>query len=157
MRELRDDQACLAVVDPRGWYSRGFLPHFDGGPIPQSVTFRLVDSFPSSRLEEWAAELDMLSIKQAEAERRCRIEDYLDKGMGVAWLSRPAIAEIVEQALLFFDGHRYRLHAWVVMPSARASDSWRASSPVTNSALLEILYRKEGKRPTAKERHVLAG
>jgi hypothetical protein len=28
---------------PRGWYSRGYLPHFDGGAVPQFITIRLAD------------------------------------------------------------------------------------------------------------------
>ncbi|HEY9871631.1 MAG TPA: transposase [Candidatus Obscuribacterales bacterium] len=102
---------------PKGWHSRGFLPHFDGGPIAQSVTFRLVDSFPAERLDAWAEELKLLSKEKMEAERRRRIEDYLDRGAGEAWLSRPDVAHMVEGALLHFDGVRYCLHAWVIMPN----------------------------------------
>jgi hypothetical protein len=25
---------------PKGWYSRGYLPHFDGGQIPQFITLK---------------------------------------------------------------------------------------------------------------------
>jgi REP element-mobilizing transposase RayT len=32
-------------------------------------------------------------------------------------LARPAIAELVENALLHFDSIRYLLHAWVIMPT----------------------------------------
>ena len=32
-------------------------------------------------------------------------------------LSDPRLAEVVEGALLHFDGERYRLHAWVIMPN----------------------------------------
>jgi len=31
---------------PKGWHSRGYLPHYDGGEIAQAVTFRLADSLP---------------------------------------------------------------------------------------------------------------
>lgn len=118
MKESSEVQTCAPVGNQVGWHSRGYLPHFDGGPIPQSVTFRLVGSFPGACLQEWTEELDMhLSPARAEAERRRRIEDYLDKGVGEAWLIRPAIADLVERALLFFDGERYCLHAWAVMPN----------------------------------------
>lgn len=99
------------------WRSRGYLPHFDGGPIPQSITFRLIDSLPIARMREWAAELPELPVRQAENERRRRIEEYLDQGIGELWLSHPSVAELVEQALLHFDAQRYCLHAWVVMPN----------------------------------------
>lgn len=101
----------------RRWYSRGYVPHFDGGPIPQMVTFRLVDSFPSKCLAEWAVELSTMRPDQAECETRRRFEEYLDKGLGSTWLSRPDVADIVLQALLRFDGQRYHLHAWTVMPN----------------------------------------
>jgi hypothetical protein len=34
--------------EPRGWHSRGYLPHFDAGEIFQSVTLRLHDSMPQN-------------------------------------------------------------------------------------------------------------
>jgi hypothetical protein len=34
---------------PAGWHSRGYLPHYDGGEIPQFITFRLADSLPQAR------------------------------------------------------------------------------------------------------------
>ena len=52
-----------------------------------------------------------------EAERRRRIEAWLDAGHGECWLRRPDIAAIMENALLHFDGTRYRLIAWVIMPN----------------------------------------
>ena len=100
-----------------GWHSRGYLPHFEGGSIPQSLTFRLADSLPQERLDEWQKELACLPGDEASAERRKRIEAYLDTAFGKAWLGDPRIAELVEDALLYFDGVRYRLHAWVVMPN----------------------------------------
>ncbi len=45
------------------------------------------------------------------AARRKRFEAMLDAGHGECLLRRPEIAAIVENALLYFDGARYRLHA----------------------------------------------
>ena len=104
-------------TSPRGWHSRGYLPHFDGGGIPQSVTFRLADSIPLDRLELLENELACLPKERAVAERRKRIEAWLDLGLGCAWLGEPRVAEIAEEALLYFDGQRYILQAWVVMPN----------------------------------------
>src|SRR5262245_7364520 len=53
---------------PPGWYSRGYLPHFDGGQIAQAVTFRLFDSLPRSILEQWRQELSERPEKDAETE-----------------------------------------------------------------------------------------
>jgi REP element-mobilizing transposase RayT len=102
---------------PRGWQCRGYLPHFDGGDIAQAVTFRLADSLPARLLQRWAQELEHLEERDFDAERRRRIEDYLDVGHGIAWMKDPRIAALVESALLYFDGVRYRLPAWVVMPN----------------------------------------
>jgi REP element-mobilizing transposase RayT len=102
---------------PRGWHARGYLPHFDGGEIWQTVTFRLADSFPSERLQAWQWDLRLLPKEQADAELRRRIEEYLDRGHGDCHLRRPEVAAMVQEALLFFDAQRYRLDAWVVMPN----------------------------------------
>ena len=124
------------INTPRGWYSRGYLPHFDGGEIPQTVTFRLWDSFPRERLEAWCEELTHLPEKEATLERRKRIEEYLDKSFGKCWLREPRIAELVQTALLYFDGDRYRLHAWVIMPNHVHA----LLTPSTSWSLSEILH-----------------
>ena len=51
------------------------------------------------------------------AELRKRIERYADQGYGACWLRDDRIAAIVQGTLLHFDGERYRLLAWVVMPN----------------------------------------
>jgi REP element-mobilizing transposase RayT len=94
-----------------GWHSRDYLPHFDGGEIPQFVTFRLKDSLPQELLERWRREA------RDDVELRRRIETYLDEGRGVTYLRRPDIAALVQNSLLHYDGARYRLAAWVVMPN----------------------------------------
>src|SRR5690606_36408396 len=40
-----------------------------------------------------------------------------DQGAGSCWLAKPEIAEIMQNALLHFDGERYKLLAWCVMPN----------------------------------------
>src|SRR6266404_690971 len=65
-----------------GWHSRGYLPHFDGGSITQSITFRLFDSLPKAVLEQWSHELRTHSPKMIDLEMRKRIAAYLDQGHG---------------------------------------------------------------------------
>lgn len=96
-----------------GWHARGYLPHFDAPGVTQFVTFRLADALPVSRRAEWEA---LLRIED-DRERRQQLEAYLDLGLGECWLRRPEIARLVGDALRFFDGQRYRLEAWVVMPN----------------------------------------
>src|SRR5207248_2780285 len=103
---------------PRGWHSRGYLPHFDGGAsLPQSITFRLADSVPASAVEGWRLELDSRPPPEREAELRKRIEKYLDAGYGACHMRDPRVGALVETALLHFDGVRYVMHAWMVMPN----------------------------------------
>jgi REP element-mobilizing transposase RayT len=101
---------------PEGWHSRGYLPHFDAGEVFQSITFRLADSMPQSLLESWRADLVRESVEFGD-KLRLRIEAYLDSGYGACYLLNPQIANIVQNALLYLDGNRYRLSAWVVMPN----------------------------------------
>lgn len=44
----------------RGWYSRGYLPHFDSPHIIQHITYRLADSLPRAVLEQMQAEVEAL-------------------------------------------------------------------------------------------------
>ena len=96
-----------------GWHQRGYLPHYDVPWVTQIVTLRLMDSLPASRRGEWE---HLLKIEN-NRERRRKLEEYLDRGLGECWLGRPEIATLTEGALRFFDGQRYGLAAWVVMPN----------------------------------------
>lgn len=101
----------------RGWHSRGYMPHFDSHHVVQHVTFHLADSLPASVLTRLEKELRAVPPVQQDAERRKRIEAWIDAGHGCCLLQEPAAACLVQDALLYFDGIRYRLLAWVVMPN----------------------------------------
>lgn len=101
------------MTEHKKWYSRGYLPHFDVPNLIQSVTFRLADSLPQSKLlEGW----DALSPAQ-KAERNTALEDLLDAGHGECLLRDPRCAGILQEKLLQYDGDKYRLIAWAVMPN----------------------------------------
>jgi REP element-mobilizing transposase RayT len=100
-----------------GWHSRGYLPHFDGEEVTQFITFRLSDSMPQDILTKWRAELTEEANIDIDAALRRRVETYLDQGYGQCYLGHSAIAELVQNSLLFFDSERYNLSAWVVMPN----------------------------------------
>ncbi len=127
------------------------MPHFDGGSIPQSVTFRLADSLPKERLEGFENELACLPQDEATARRRELVEMYLDLGLGHVWLRDSRVAELVENALLYFDGKRYLLHGWVVMPNHVHA----LFTPVDGFALTGILH--SWKSFTAKEGNRIVG
>jgi len=96
-----------------GWRSRGYLPHFDAPGVRQMITYRLADAMPANRRHEW----EVLLTIEDEREKRIKIESYLDAGHGECHLRQPEIATLVQENLLHFDGTRYRLLAWVVMPN----------------------------------------
>lgn len=99
--------------DFKGWHTRGYLPHHDKPGTIQMITYRVGDAMPTALRSEWEA---LLAIEDSR-ERRTQIEAYLDKGRGACPLRDPRIASLVEENLLHFDGERYRLVAWVVMPN----------------------------------------
>ena len=107
----------LSGVVPSSQYHRTGLPHFEAGEVPQHICFRLADSLPQSLLREWEEELQRLPETEQQNERRQRIEAALDQGHGACWLQRPEIATLVRGALCHFNGDRYRLHGWVIMPN----------------------------------------
>lgn len=99
------------------WHSRGYLPHFESAALIQHVTFHLADSLPKSLLSRLAEELKFAPVGEQDAERRKRLDAWIDEGHGSCVLRVPAVGSAVEQTLLFFDGERYLLFAWVVMPN----------------------------------------
>src|SRR2546427_11247177 len=100
-----------------GWHSRGYIPHFDGRELPQFITHHLADSMPRSVLARWKQELAQTPLDESTIILQRRIERYLDQGYGNAWLKDHLIANMVQNSLLHFDGTRYKLLAWVVMPN----------------------------------------
>jgi len=90
--------------------SRGRLPHWERDEATYFVTFRLFDSLPAVALER---------IKQTKpgGDYAERLDAYLDRGSGASFLKDPRVAKLVVDALRHFDGARYHLHAWCVMPN----------------------------------------
>src|SRR5207244_4009264 len=71
--------------------------------------FRLADSLPAHIREEIA--------KISAPDRIQAVDASLDQGYGRRDLGIPEIARLVQRALLRFDGERYSLIAWCVMPN----------------------------------------
>ena len=103
------------------WHSRGYLPHFDHPGLVQSITFRLHDSLPAHVIETWRKQLNWNPSLPADdpraVEMRKRIDTYEDAGHGACFLRDDRVAQLVEDALLHFDGQRYRLLEWCIMPN----------------------------------------
>ena len=96
-------------------HTRGYLPHVDAGGSTQFITFRLADSMPQHLLDKWRAELATGEI--TDADLRKRIEYSLDSGYGSCALSDRRVANTLRETLLKWNGKRYRLIAWVIMPN----------------------------------------
>jgi putative transposase len=97
----------MIMPQPKGWHSRGYLPHFDSPETVQFVTFRLADSLPRHVVEGLRLADDGIQ----------RIDRELDTGLGECWLRSPAISSLVQDSLFHSDGQRYRLLAWCLMPN----------------------------------------
>ena len=100
-----------------GWYSRGYLPHRDEINLLQSITFRLADALPDETLRRLEEQLALQPACGRNVTRRVQLEHWLDSGLGCRALSHPQVAAVTENALLHFDGTRYRLLAWCIMPN----------------------------------------
>jgi len=115
-------------------------PHWDQSGALTFVTFRLADSLPKSVVHHWRMEqkrwlaansLEHLSIdelhsrsdipiairRQFQTLRKQLWQNDLDCCHGSCLLRDPLISHVVAQSLLKFDGLRYDLERFVIMPN----------------------------------------
>ncbi|MBX9790437.1 MAG: transposase [Pirellulales bacterium] len=121
------DNAAVSVHVQFGAY----LPHWTCPGGIYAITFRLADSLPQKLLASLAQERDEIvrraasnkrSLSRSEVQRLTRlyeerIEKFLNQGIGQCRLREDRAAECVRDALLHFDGDRYDLVVWCVMPN----------------------------------------
>lgn len=111
------------------------LPHWRQEGATYFATWRLADSLPQSKVlqlkaerEQWLHAHGLESPGQVESltdEDRheyhrlftARIHQWLDAGMGSCELRVARIARLVEESLRHFDGCRYVLDFFVIMPN----------------------------------------
>lgn len=130
------DQAPASIAAPTTNFfdvSRDFgvlngnLPHWRQDGVTYHVTFRLGDPLPvhvavrlRTDLRRW---LEAHPPPRSRAERLeywrfyLALEKHLDAGYGQCLLRHRLAQAIVRDAMLFFDGERYYLHDWVIMPN----------------------------------------
>jgi len=112
---------------PVAHYGR-YLPHWRQLGASYFVTFRLGDSVPSVKLKQWEHELKAWLEKHPEPHSEAdrleyhqqfseRFQQWLDAGEGECVLKNPEASAIVEKALRHFDGERYVLGHYVIMPN----------------------------------------
>lgn len=99
------------MTQHKGWHDRGYLPHLDADGAIQHVVFRLHGSLPAATLERLKSKTD------ESDDRRLSVDQELDLGHGTTWLANPVCADVVADALIRFDGSKYDLLAWCVMPN----------------------------------------
>ncbi len=104
------------------------LPHRHQSGTTAFVTFRLSDSLPAARLQTWHREQkefltahpkpwDESTWKTYRRHFPQRLEEWLDEPHGECLLRQPEIAAQIETALRHFDGDRYVLDAFAIMPN----------------------------------------
>ena len=142
-----------------------YLPHWTQEGATYAVNFRLGDSLPEPVWQSFLQERnDILKralqqgreLSEAERERLDelyseRVESYLDAGHGACWLRQEPVAQLVQNALRHFDGERYRLAAWCVMPN----HVHVVVQPLADHTLPDILH--SWKSYTSKEANKLLG
>ena len=134
----------FGFFDPQAEYAvtYGKLPHWEQEGATQFITFRTADSIPRSVMDLWRAERGCLADLReyarsarsrmglgvcaivllyapcvASPEFTAKLERHLDDLHGACSLAWPGIAEIVADSLRHFDGARYHLGDFVVMPN----------------------------------------
>jgi putative transposase len=143
--------------------TRRTLPHWFQEGRTYFVTFRLADSMPREKREHLEAQRDawmpskgLRSLDEienlSEEDRKeyhrvftAKIHELLDAGYGSCVLREPENAQVVSNALLFFDGQRCEMLAFVVMPN----HVHVLACPIEPHTLSELLH--SWKRHTSRE------
>ncbi|MGN6186194.1 MAG: transposase [Thermoanaerobaculia bacterium] len=105
------------------YQSRGRLPHWFVDHATYFVTFRLRDSLPQHVVRSLIEDRERINKTARNSTERAALErafarnfdGYLDQGYGACVLRE--YGQIVADVLTHFDGQRFTLHAWCVMPN----------------------------------------
>jgi predicted dehydrogenase/threonine dehydrogenase-like Zn-dependent dehydrogenase/REP element-mobilizing transposase RayT len=108
--------------------TRRNLPHWEQEGVTQFVTFRQADALPQEVLAQWSRDEEAWLVQHprpwsAETEHLYddffheRKEQSLDQGYGSCLLADPEVSVIVRNAMHHFDGERYILDDYVIMPN----------------------------------------
>ena len=107
------------------------IPHWELDSTIYHVCFRLNDSVPVQKQQEWLQERESLMgivIREkrelTEDEKKklqylylVKIESFLNSGYGECLLRIPQVAQIVKDSLVFYNDRKYILHSWCIMPN----------------------------------------
>ncbi|MDP2647474.1 MAG: transposase [Desulfobacterales bacterium] len=106
----------------------GNLPHWRQEGVTYFVTFRTADSLPQAKLRQWLEEKEAWLKQHPEPHNEAtrkefyelfpeRLQLWLDQSYGECLLAQTKIKSTVETALKHFDGERYDVDEFVVMPN----------------------------------------
>ncbi len=107
---------------------RSNLPHWRQEGTIYYITYRLADSLPQEKLDQWYQERDQWyaahpppwdeeAYDQYMQRFPAQIERWLDQGSGRCVLRDPHLSSIVGESLGHGHGTHYLLDRWVVMPN----------------------------------------
>jgi REP element-mobilizing transposase RayT len=158
-------RTCSPQADGISVRNRGYLPHFEMPDGRYFVTFRLADSLPQevyrklqnerqqalNAAQNSGARATIVELNRVAEAYSLRLDAYLDEGKGSSALRNAEAAQIVADALHFFDCDRYRLHAWCVMPNHVHA----VLQPLGDHGLSKIMQSL--KRFTAREINRISG
>ena len=118
------------------WHYRGKFPHREYKQF-QFITYRLYDSVPQKVINAWKEELKITQMTMPNdpkvQELRKRIDKFEDAGYGQCFLKDDKIAATVQENLFHFDGVRYNVLRWCIMPNhvhvlIEVKEGWTLSS-----------------------------
>ena len=118
----QEGKSTRPVSEIKDWHQRFHsVPHRENKAL-QSITFRLYDSLPKEVIEEIKLKLDIKkevsSYNSSQYQRlRQKIAEYEDAGYGQCFLRDERIAAVMQNTLKHFDGERYQLICWCIMPN----------------------------------------
>jgi REP element-mobilizing transposase RayT len=93
----------------KGWHSRGYLPHFDAEGVVQHVVLHTRNALTREFYD---------GVRDLEpTQKRKRFDEALDASDAGRIFGNPRCAHGLESQLLYFDGERYDLLAWCIMPN----------------------------------------
>jgi putative transposase len=108
--------------------TRGVLPHWYRPGYANFVTYRLVDSIPADKMQQWTLERRQAIERGPQSGRECyehrervhkqffaEYDRCLDAASTRCWLADPRVAAVIRENLYHHHGTKYELLAYCVM------------------------------------------
>jgi REP element-mobilizing transposase RayT len=167
-------------------FYRRNLPHWQPAGAMIFLTWRLSGSLPQTAIERLQSERERLLAQpphpgESPRDKMLRagkalfaladaaLADALKSGHGPRWLGEARIATLVQSSLHYWDGTRYRLHRYVIMPNhvhvlleplevgqpfQAASGAQVKADTLAKAPVPQILHAKAGKPVPQQPKYV---